>query len=142
MNDVLTAPVVRHGAVEWDRLREGLGVEYMADRRTLASEILSRARDIAASGWTQGALARDERGRATEAYDVRAVCWCVEGAVTRASIDLFERGGVANEKIILAYSDALDRLSDAAGELVHFWNDEPDRRVEEALALFEGALRE
>ena len=35
--------------------------------------------------WTTGAMARNEKGRICEAYDDKAVCWCLHGAVSAVS---------------------------------------------------------
>ena len=42
-------------------------------------------------GWTRGEAARNSRGKRVEAYDKKAVCWCLVGSINRAYYDLTGR---------------------------------------------------
>lgn len=41
-------------------------------------------------GWTQGELARNSKGTKVEPNDPTAVCYCVEGAITKTIYDRFK----------------------------------------------------
>jgi hypothetical protein len=48
-------------------------------------EVLTRARDLIASGWVQHTLAVDEHGASVQPESERAVKWCVIGAMEAAT---------------------------------------------------------
>lgn len=52
-----------------------------------ALEVLKESRKLIAQPeqWTQGTLARDEQGFATELYDANAVCFCAIGAIEKVN---------------------------------------------------------
>ena len=50
-------------------------------------EILMNARAKVRHGWTQGAFARDVDGCAVGYTNVRATCYCAEGAIKRATME-------------------------------------------------------
>lgn len=58
-------------------------------REAEAIEILLKVRERIADPrhWTQGANARDTRGKAVGARNVAAVAWCVYGAVLKEGLD-------------------------------------------------------
>lgn len=101
-------------------------------------ELLNKAADlIEATGWTQGAFARDEYGNKTEPY-VRScnkgngpVCFCASGAVLNVAQAVKSgKDDVASEQM---WDAALLLLrAEVQGEIVSF-NDAPGRTKEEVI---------
>jgi hypothetical protein len=87
------------------------------------------------SRWTQGALARDERGEPCEPGDDRARRWCVLGALCRVAAD------------DAAINAAIDAVGQAVGvhdytlaiEEIGEWNDCPSRTFDEVRHVIEKA---
>ena len=95
------------------------------------TEILIAAREKIERGWTQGAHARDRRGKSTPASRGSAVCWCPQGAI----------GAVSPPEEWKKYRDALGLLEAAVGtNLIPSWNDIPGRTQAEVLAAFDKAI--
>ena len=99
---------------------------------TTTTTVLVAARAKIASGWTQGAMARDADGEPCSVMAVKAVAWCSDGAVKYAAED------------DAAWWEALKRLSAAAGlrdsnELI-IWQDVAERTHAEMLELFDRAI--
>ncbi|MBD8556328.1 hypothetical protein IFT84_17610 [Rhizobium sp. CFBP 8762] len=57
---------------------------------TPVEQVLTRARDLIgrADRWSQEALARDEHGNECKPEDDKATCFCMVGALVRASAEL------------------------------------------------------
>ena len=107
-----------------------------------AREILTKARAFMERGWTQGALARDRQGMkcsATDEHEARA--WCMAGALDAGSCELFGRldnlgisqAALTLKEVIFPNNPASHYLSD--------WNDAPERKKDEALAVFDAAIK-
>lgn len=91
-------------------------------------------------GWIQGQEALTENGVAVESSDPEAACFCVMGAIERVGYDLW-RADVADYKVMsAAVQEALEAAGDIAGDLLHEWNDHPDRTKEEVVALLDAAI--
>lgn len=92
-------------------------------------EVLIAARALIAKGWTQGYLARDERGLVTRPSGDEAVCWCCIGALS----------AVAKCGPIWSAVDALSGAVGGAGQIAR-WNDAPKRTQAEVLEAFDRAI--
>lgn len=91
-------------------------------------------------GWIQGQEALTENGVAVESSDPKAACFCVMGAIERVGYDLW-RADVEDAKTMsAAVQDALETAGEIAGDLLHEWNDHPDRTKEEVVALLDSAI--
>lgn len=51
-------------------------------------QILARTIELLTQGWTTGALARNSDGYYCSSLDRDAVCWCLHGALIKATIEL------------------------------------------------------
>lgn len=93
-----------------------------------ARELLSKP-----GAWTQGVMARDaSRQRGVAPLDSAAACWCLEGAVGKASFDTrFEPGRTATPTQVLKV------IETELGQKASRWNDDPARTQEEVLALLD-----
>lgn len=105
-----------------------------------AQEILSQARELVRRGWTQGVVARNDKGGEVGAGDAEAVSWCATGAVWKIFL------GRSDSKIFYAASEF---LLEALRELTWFqdtvaaWQDSlPSGREgqEKVLTLFDHAI--
>ena len=100
--------------------------------------VLRSMRDRFAVGpetWTQGAYARDVAGHPTAETNLYATCWCLVGATNRAACDQSPRH---RAQLFTAVHQA---LADAAHvTCLSAWNDAPDRRYEDVLALVDQVL--
>lgn len=123
---------------------EAIPESAIADEGTLAlavtkaSDILEKAAEIVASGWTQGAFARDKAGTDiadTFPHEIVPTCFCVFGAINVAN-------GLAPDTERFGGTDGLspaDRFAlralgfDIAFQLAE-WNDAPDRTQAEVVA--------
>lgn len=93
-----------------------------------AADILRGARALIATGWTQGAWARDRDDKVVHPRDGDACCWCLDGAIVAVSDVPLGESGLAFE--------ALANIQ----PLPMIWNDQPGRRQSEVLALFDRAI--
>lgn len=84
--------------------------------------------------WTQGAGARDADGRSLDQDDYPdAQCWCVEGALYAAMLEL-------RPSSYSHYFDAFRAFSKTVGRTAHEWNDARKRTHAEVLdALYRAA---
>ena len=60
----------------------------MMSPETLAIAIEARKVLQSPKAWTKGTFARDADGNKVSSYDKNAVCWCLEGAIHKASDSL------------------------------------------------------
>ena len=92
-----------------------------------ARELLSKP-----GTWTQGVMARDASGQKSQApWSPHAVCWCLEGAIQRASdATRFEARTATPRDVLLA-------IEKEVGQKAARWNDDPSRTQEEVLALLD-----
>lgn len=96
------------------------------------SKALIKARKLIAQGWTQGSGARDKKGRHVSVYSSKAVCWCVQGAVFKAS---------PTQDVILAATSYLNRLiDDSICVSVIKYNDTNIKSQDEALTWLSDAI--
>ena len=114
---------------------------------------LKTARKMVKESWTQGAFARDEKGRHCPTLSYEACSWCLSGAIKRSCYDVFaENEVVANDirdcELFWRRKDQLDNL--ALSTLLHNrtvfmgdrilstvigWNDCAQRTQDEVLML-------
>lgn len=76
-----------------------------------ASTVLKKAKALISNpeSWTQGAFARDKRGRNVECLSYEACCWCAIGSVLRIS-----------DSVACDSHEALSFLNIAAAVLVDY----------------------
>lgn len=70
------------------------------------NRVLSKARKLIEIGWTRGANARDGRGVMLTIDDPRATCFCLHGAVCRATHEL-----QLSDEVTYAAMTRLDNLT-------------------------------
>ena len=103
--------------------------------RNIAKAIAAEYRRDAAR-WTQGTWARDKDGDAVSARDENAVCWCLRGAIEK---HITFEPYVTEEDCYFAFDLALgfDHAKTPSDDEYHFvyWNDRPQRKVQEVIAL-------
>lgn len=102
-------------------------------------EVLTEARELLARGFTQGAMARDVRGRVCDPLDVNANCFCTLGALIRATAldyPVHEPARVHLRKTIGLSTG----VNHAEGTDTGTWND--SHTQEEVLAAFDKAIQE
>lgn len=82
--------------------------------------------------WTQGVAARDEQGNPCQAIDDAACCWCVLGALSRASENVPNGWD--------SYKDAYDTVASClpSGMSIGLYNDRG--KHEDAVRLLQNAL--
>ena len=97
-----------------------------------AEQLLSRAADLIASGWSQNALARDEYGRQVEPWSPEASRWSPLGALTRVWHD--DRGDELE-----VFEAAYAALAMATGGRPEEWNDARWRTKRHVLRAFSRA---
>lgn len=102
-------------------------------------DILTEGRRLVATGWCQGAMAKDAHGRATEASSPEAVAYDPVGAIERAVLNLLDGD---RSTLIQNYYKGFYAL--AWGLHTHSklsaWNDDPTRCHAEVLERFDLAL--
>lgn len=101
------------------------------DPKNVAADIAREYREHA-ERWTQGWYAKTAEGKDCGPTNPNAVCWCLRGAIEK-------RVGEGDEGIPIF--EAFDRalgFQDSENTL-HFiaWNDDPERKVSEVIALCE-----
>ena len=86
--------------------------------------------------WIQGRGALDAAGQEVISTEVRAVCWCLSGALMRAAYDTSNKAEAAR-----LLNAAWNTINDAlpGGRLVAF-NDTPGRQHWEVLALLDTVI--
>lgn len=93
--------------------------------------VLKKARALIDIGWTKGTYARNQRHEPTAECSRAAICWCVYGALIRASSELH-----------VPLSPAIDilykHLEPEYGGLADFNDAQPSKKP--VLALFDRAL--
>src|ERR1051325_10570699 len=103
---------------------------------TRAVDLLVRARELVAAGWTQAADARAVNGREVEPWAEDAVSWSLLGAIVAALEEQEARAGGELPLAELAFAiDALAGFVD--DDSLSAWNDRPGRTrsdVEAALS--------
>jgi hypothetical protein len=99
-------------------------------------DILSSAHELVASGWCQGATARDRQGDEVDPRSGEACAWSAAGAIVatrRTRGDSPVRGHGGDIEAFIAANGALaGSLSTAPDE----WNDAPGRTREQVLQAF------
>jgi hypothetical protein len=100
-------------------------------------EILIGTRELLAApeSWTKNVFARDASGTKVCTSDLRAVCWCLKGAMSVAAT----AHGLIDDFTPLTDAEML--LEKLLGDRpVAPWQDEPERTHEEVLALLDRAI--
>jgi hypothetical protein len=97
-----------------------------------AEQLLNRAAELIASGWSQNALARDDRGRQVEPWSEQARRWSPLGALTRVWHD--DRGDELE-----IFEAAYAALAMATGGRPEEWNDARWRSKRHVLRAFSRA---
>lgn len=108
---------------------------WSPEEKARIESALRTARELLASGWTQGCWARDADGFPVAFDDPKATCWCITGAVWKGVGG--EPSGRDNPVIGLL-RDELDELNEDAG--IPEWNDDPDRTLSQVLSLVDSAI--
>ena len=62
------------------------------------------------------------------------------GAIGRAGYDIAAAGEADVDSVLDGVMRAQEIAGDVAGDLLHAWNDHPDRTLEETLALVDEAI--
>jgi hypothetical protein len=97
--------------------------------------VLKNGRDLVTQGWTQGASARDRKGRAVHPWSAEARSWSILGAIVCG--DETHQGRVPIERLadaVMLVAASVDTAS------LNDWNDKPGRTQAEALAAFDAAI--
>lgn len=103
-------------------------------------ELLTRARERIAKGWTQDVAARDWQGRAVPARSAEASAWCALGACEAGS-EYRDDTAYCNAAFELMRALLADGPPPMEPELyVAAWNDALDRTQAEVLALYDRAI--
>lgn len=107
--------------------------------RNRSIEIMKAARVILAEPkhWTKGAMARDATGRPCTSNSPKAVCWCIEGAIEKATRSEMY---VGTPGYLVAH--LLTEKTDTQHFGVHVWNDDPSRTHAEVLELLDKMTHE
>ena len=101
-------------------------------------DALSKARELVASGWTQGEAARSSDGEAVLPYSPAACAWCMLGSLQAvgapdAALELLFEAAVAK---------SLGMTAGRRAKILAAWNDDADRTKEEVQAAFDKAIEE
>lgn len=91
-------------------------------------EHLKRMRGLLASGWTQGALARDRNGHEVSETSDNAVSFCIAGAMYRSARGLIRLWSIHHA------------LREVNADEIASWNDARNRTQSEVLALIDRAI--
>jgi len=107
----------------------------MSEVTTPDLQILLRARELVAAGWTQGESARDAGGKKISPFSYKAVCFCALGATHRAEEELGATTAI--------WDSAIRKLHPFTEKWnVAGWNDTPGRTQADVLAAFDAAIAE
>lgn len=85
-----------------------------------AARIIRKAAGYVRQGWTQGANARDAKGRELPATDDEAVEWCASGALHRACEDEPMNLKSVRSHLLVAVSRS---IAVSGFEFISAWND-------------------
>jgi hypothetical protein len=88
-------------------------------------EVLTKARELIAKGWAQGAYAVDDEGTVVRLADATAFC---------------PAGAILCQANFATRDDAFDMLKHVVGTNIVGWNDARDRTQAEVLAAFDRAI--
>ena len=87
------------------------------------------------SKWTQHTYARDKYGNRVATGDEKATCWCLAGAIAKATgLDIVEAEDASPQAIAIR-----EKLSFQNPDIHYYqgWNDDPERTFAEVRALIE-----
>lgn len=112
---------------------------------------LEQARVLVENGWCQGSSAKTSDGRSCFASDGLAVQFCADGAVVRATWPWHEEESEDLWHVTWACWDYLGAaIREMYGwdmsehpvpwQIIHDWNDEPERTKAEVLAVYDRAI--
>lgn len=93
-------------------------------------EVLRKARELVAAGWTQGHYALDADGKVTEDSSPTACKFCMAGALFR----------VTNSQADEVWREARRALKAAIGDTLVSFNDAPKRTQDEVVDAFDRAI--
>lgn len=106
-------------------------------------EVLVKARELISKGWTQGALMRAKdmtvQHVGARGYDdmiggrVDGACYCISGAI-------FTACGGHGQKSDMARNALSELLPSEVYRCIPLWNDDPQRKHDEVIALFDRAI--
>ena len=96
-------------------------------------QVLTKARKLIEIGWTRGANARNNRQRITPITSPDATCFCIHGAVCRATHDL-----QLPDEISYRAMDRLDAVTPGGVSAV-FFNDQASTKTQ-VLDLIDKAI--
>src|SRR3954447_738860 len=118
-----------------DADRKSGHVADISHRAMLVSQMLKYARALLATGWCQGAEARDENGEPVAPWDELAVSWSLRGALAAVTHDA-EADAVALGLGLLALALALHVPTDE----LRAWNDDRRGTERDVIAAYDDAL--
>jgi hypothetical protein len=100
-------------------------------------QILEEAKRSVECGWTQGCWAKNDFGREIGYYTSSATCFCAEGAMFRASGQMYN-----SIDFYHPLNDALSRFKEAieTEKSIPDWNDFEGRTQDEVVEAFERAI--
>jgi hypothetical protein len=99
-------------------------------------DILSSAQKLVASGWCQGATARDERGEEVAPWSQDACTWSAAGAIAAAWRAQCGSPSQAPEVEVEAFTTANHALAGSMSTAPDKWNDAPGRTQRQVLQAF------
>jgi len=106
-------------------------------------DLLLRAREILAGGWTQDVSARNAIGEPVSWSAPSARCFCASGALARACDDPNASPAAWRAPYAVAFARLTDVLRKrGAQSSVQKFNDAPERSIADVLALFDAAIEE
>lgn len=109
-------------------------LQFTETQSQLTRDLIAARALLRKKGWTQGAFARDVRGYQCATYRPEAATFCAVGAIRSVSADYSFRASRAVDVLckVIAEGGYLTSLA--------IWNDEPSRKKEDVLALFDKAI--
>lgn len=91
--------------------------------------------------WTKHTYARDGLGRRTNVTGSDAVCWCLDGAILKATADE-DPHSLATDRAEISLNHTLQRLPDLSRGIGGFveWNDHPETTHDDVMNLLAEAV--
>jgi hypothetical protein len=110
-----------------------------------AAAMLSEARGLLLSGWSQHAQARDRTGNVVPAWSQEARSWSLLGGLLaswhRQQGETLDEDFVAHGFDARALGDATQAVGDVTGNAsIEGWNDDPTRTLGEVIGTIDRAL--
>ena len=126
----------------------------------IEKNIILETRNLIERGWCKGVSARNSFFRCCDTHSNEAVCWCLTGAIIRATRQEFrsiypDYCVEGSSKYVSFYVRCFSRIHAVLSDLLTFelgeshtalcshiqaWNDEPQRKKEHVLTLIDKTL--